>query len=61
MMSMKRNLDKVVERTLEYKIIRDSRAQITKVSTEAVDGGEAGQTQKPGRGVFSVIGRMNVP
>lgn len=43
MMSLKRNLNKVVERTLEDKIISDSRAQITKVtklSAEAVDGGE---------------------
>lgn len=57
MMSVKRNLDKVVKRTLEDKIIRDSKAQITKVtklSTEAVHGGEVGQAQKLGQGrVFS--------
>lgn len=54
MMCVKRNLDKVVERTFEDKIIRDSRAQITEVTklkAEAVDGGEAGQAQKFGQGL----------
>lgn len=63
MICVKRNLDKVVERTFGDKIIRDSRAQITEVTKLKAEAGVEVKLAKHRnlvKGLFTIAGRINV-